>query len=59
MPPNLFVQIVCPSPKVWDFNEKMLHWAFVARTPVQGLAKSTYHMILEVSLLKKKNFSNS
>ena len=19
-------QIVCPSPKVWDFNEKRLHW---------------------------------
>ena len=24
--PKLSVQIVCPSPKVWDFDEKMLHW---------------------------------
>ena len=31
MPQNLFAQIVCPSPKVWDFDEKRLHWAFVVR----------------------------
>ena len=29
MPQNLFAQIVCPSLKVWDFDEKMLHWASV------------------------------
>ena len=29
MPQNLFAQIVCPSPKVWDFDEKKLHWASV------------------------------
>jgi hypothetical protein len=29
MPKNLPAQIVCPSPKVWDFNEKRLHWASV------------------------------
>ena len=23
MPTNLFAQILCPSPKVWDFDEKM------------------------------------
>jgi hypothetical protein len=23
--PKLFAQIVCPSPKVWDFDEKSLH----------------------------------
>ena len=23
MPPNLSVEFVCPSPKVWDFNEKI------------------------------------
>ena len=27
MPQNLSAQIVYPSPKVWDFNEKRLHWA--------------------------------
>ena len=31
MPQNLFAQFVCPSPKVWDFNEKMLHWASVVQ----------------------------
>ena len=25
MPQNLSAQFVCPSPKVWDFNEKRLH----------------------------------
>ena len=24
-PQNLFAQIFCPSPKVWNFIEKMLH----------------------------------
>ena len=23
----LFAHIVCPSPKVWDFDKKGLHWA--------------------------------
>ena len=31
MPQNLFAQIVCPNPKVWDFDEKRLHWASVVR----------------------------
>ena len=31
MPQNLSAQIVCPSPKVWDFDEKRLHWASVVR----------------------------
>ena len=35
IPPKLFAQIVCPSPKVWDFDEKRLHWAFVVRG-IQG-----------------------
>jgi hypothetical protein len=26
---NLSAQFVCPSPKVLDFNEKMLHWVSV------------------------------
>ena len=28
---NLSAQILCLSPKVWDFNEKWLHWASVVR----------------------------
>ena len=31
--PNFSAQIVCPSPKVWDFDEKRLHWASVVRDP--------------------------
>ena len=31
MPQDLFVQIVCPSPKFWDFNEKRLHCVSVFR----------------------------
>ena len=32
VPQNLFTQIVCPSPKVWDFDEKKeIHWASVVR----------------------------
>ena len=31
MPQNLSAQIVCPTPKVWDVDEKRLHWASVVR----------------------------
>ena len=31
MPQNLSAQFVCLSPKVWDFDEKELHWASVVR----------------------------
>ena len=31
MPQNSSAQIVCPSPKGWDFEEKRLHWASVVR----------------------------
>ena len=24
-------KLICPSPKVWDFDEKRLHWASVVR----------------------------
>ena len=29
MPQNVSAHIVCPSPKVWDFDKKKLHWASV------------------------------
>ena len=54
MPPNLSAQIVCPTPKVWDFDEKSLHWLPVVRNPMEGLAKSTYHDIR--SFFIKKSF---
>ena len=28
---NLSAHIVCPSQKVWDFDEKRLHWASIVR----------------------------
>ena len=31
MSQNLSAQIVCQSPKNWDFDEKRLHWASVIR----------------------------
>ena len=31
MPQNLSATFVCPSSKVLDFNEKMLHWASIVR----------------------------
>ena len=31
IPQNLFAQIVCPSPKVRDFDEKRLHWPSIVR----------------------------
>ena len=31
MPQNLSDQFVSPSPKVWNFNEKRLHWVYVVR----------------------------
>jgi hypothetical protein len=33
-PKFIHAQIVCPSPKVWDFDEKRLHWASVVRATV-------------------------
>ena len=31
---NLAAQFVCPCPKVWDFEEKKLHWASVVRASI-------------------------
>jgi hypothetical protein len=31
MPQNLSTQFACPSPKLWDFDEKRLNWEFVVR----------------------------
>ena len=29
MPQNLSAQLICSGTKVWDFDEKILHWASV------------------------------
>ena len=51
-PKKLSDQIVCPSPKVWDFDEKRLHWASVVRDREQckddfkkGLATYEFEVI--------------
>ena len=40
MPKNLSSQIVCPSPKVWDFDEKRLHWTSVVRAQNESPSNS-------------------
>ena len=61
---NLSAQIDCPHPKVWDFDEKGLHWASVVRGFGNLVAfYGTYIFSLQTSFvfLKKgeKSFGNS
>ena len=39
MSQNLSAQIVCPSPKVWNFGEKRLHWPSVVRVHRQLISR--------------------
>ena len=48
MDQNLSARIVCPSPKVWDFDEKRLHWASVVR--------GRKHVVLSSSRLQYQNY---
>jgi hypothetical protein len=45
MPQNVLAQFVCPSPNVWDFDEKRLNWASVVRD-----ADDTRHAVLLLNL---------
>ena len=36
MPQNLYAQFVYPIPKVWDFDEKRLHWVSVVHDYAYG-----------------------
>ena len=50
MPQNLFAQIVCPSPKVWDFDEKRaaekrLHWASVVHATVHTVGRQFQNLV--------------
>ena len=31
MPQNVPTQIVCQSPKIWDFHKKRFHWVSIVR----------------------------
>ena len=46
MPKTLSAQFVCHSPKVWDFNEKLLHWASVVRESMHTIFKNEKKIIL-------------
>ena len=54
MPLNISAQIVCPSPKVWDFDEKRLHWASVVRG-YTGYSFGTNREKLETKTENEKN----
>ena len=57
--PKFFsAQIVCPSPKVWVFNEKRLHWASVVRVSKHHLNSVKHfiqlaHRVAKIALRKK------
>ena len=60
---KLSSQIVCPSPKFLDFNEKKLHWAFVVHGYMEALLYMYYELhesticILQITLDVIKNVS--
>ena len=41
MPQKLSSQVVCPSPKFWDFDGKRLHWASGVRENDQQIDDGT------------------
>ena len=38
-------KFICPSPKVWDFNKKRLHWVSVVRGIPDQIGNQMLHMI--------------
>ena len=55
MPPNLSAQIVCLSPKVWDFDEKKLHWASVLRATCHYMVCHLQRFDYACFILLKRN----
>ena len=55
MPQNSSAQIVCPSPKVWDFDEKRLHWASVVRGWWKNLLTFWLMSVYDVSSIYSGN----
>ena len=53
---NLIAQIVCPSPKVWDFIKKRLHWESVVHGQHQMTLTSK---VKKVSLYSNIDFYRS
>ena len=50
MPQKLSAQIVCPSPKVWDFDEKRLHWASVVSDDRHYMQTKMFHKYVWLNL---------
>ena len=56
MDKGLTAQIVCPSPKVWDFDEKRLHWAsVVCGTKCGDVMSKVKQMVLFHAFCELKN----
>ena len=49
IPQNVFALIVCPSPKVWDFDKKRLHWVSVVRETGNTASKLTFSICVVLS----------
>ena len=56
MPQNLSAQLVCPSPKVWDFDEKRLHWASVVRALCRWQVKKPHLTTVDTSMALKLGY---
>ena len=52
MAQNLSPQFVCPSPKVWDFDEKGLHQASVVGASSESVVRvsSDYDWIVRITM---------
>ena len=42
---------ICPSPKVWDFNEKRIHWASLVRDRNQKITSISRELKSEKFLI--------
>ena len=63
IPWNLFAQVVCPGPKVLDFNEKRFHWVSVVRgvdgvLPISTATKAVFDAALLQSREAQKKLRN-
>ena len=52
LPQNESAQIVCPSPKVWDFDEKRLRLVSLVRVPKYGVMKLSFFFPSTLLLLQ-------
>ena len=58
MPQNLSAQFVCPSPKVWDCNEKKLHQVSVVRGQSHQGVSLFYFQFIKIIIGPSKIINN-